>query len=237
MKIALASQLSDNNINNNFELIKNSMIELKNQVDLISFGEAFLHGFGALSWNYQQDKEIAISIESDYIKEIQIVANHNKIAVSFGFYEIFENSIFCTYIVIDNNGKIINHYRRVSPGWKEITKCDNNYKEGRDFSTFNYMGKEIIVAVCGDLCYDKNIDYINKIDKDFILWPLHIDYKIEQWENEFSDYLFQTSKLKKTVLMINNISKTSYGGCYFFENGKVIKELIMGKEGFLIIDL
>src|SRR5690554_4429263 len=105
MKIALASQLSDKNINNNFEFLKNTMMELKDQVDLISFGEAFLHGFDALSWDYQKDKEIAICVESDYIKDIQIVAKYNKISVSFGFYEIFEDSIFCSYIVIDKNGE------------------------------------------------------------------------------------------------------------------------------------
>ncbi|MFA5719558.1 MAG: carbon-nitrogen hydrolase family protein [Acholeplasmataceae bacterium] len=237
MKIALASQLSDKNINNNFKRIKNTMMELKNQVDLISFGEAFLHGFDALSWDYQRDKEIAISIESHYIKEIQTAAKDHKTSVSFGFFELFENSIFCSYIVIDNHGEIIGHYKRVSPGWKEITKCDHHYKEGRNFSTFSYMGKEILIVVCGDLWYDENIDNINKMDKDFILWPVHLDYKLEQWDNEINDYLFQTSKLKKPVLMINNISKTSHGGCYYFENGKVIKELSMGKEGFLIIDL
>lgn len=237
MKIALASQLSDININNNFNLLKNTMIELKRKVDLISFGEAFLQGFDALSWDYQKDKEIAICVESDYIKDIQIIAKYNIISVSFGFYEVFEESIYCSYIVIDNNGEIINHYRRVSPGWKETTKCDYHYKEGREFSTFNYIGKEILVAVCGDLWYENNIYSINKINKDLILWPLHIDYKIEQWESEFNDYLFQTSKLKQPVLMINNISKTSYGGCYYFKNGKIISELPMGREGFLVIDI
>lgn len=57
MKIALASQVSEINIEINFKLIKSIMIELKQKVDLICFGEAFLHGFDALSWNYEQDKK------------------------------------------------------------------------------------------------------------------------------------------------------------------------------------
>lgn len=236
MKIALASQVSEINIEINFKLIKSIMIELKQKVDLICFGEAFLHGFDALSWNYEQDKKIAISLESDYIKDIQLVAKHHQIAVSFGFYELFEDTIFCSYLFIDKGGVIINHYRRVSPGWKEITKCDNHYQEGKSFSTFNYMEKDILVAICGDLWDDNNLSRINKLKKDLVLWPLHIDYEIEQWEKEFSDYLLQTEKLNKPVLMINNISKTSYGGCYYY-HGKVVKSLSMGIEGFLIQDI
>lgn len=98
------------------------------------------------------------------------------------------------------------------------------------------MEKDILVAICGDLWDDNNLSRINKLKKDLVLWPLHIDYEIEQWEKEFSDYLLQTEKLNKPVLMINNISKTSYGGCYYY-HGKVVKSLSMGIEGFLIQDI
>ena len=41
MKIALASQFSDNDIYINAKLINKSIISLKGQADLICFGEAF----------------------------------------------------------------------------------------------------------------------------------------------------------------------------------------------------
>lgn len=237
MKIALASQFSNEKIEDNFELIMRIMLKLKGQVDLICFGEAFLHGFDALHWDYQKDKEIAICLESKYLTDIKTAAKDHEISVSFGFYEVFEDSIYSSYIVIDNKGEILYHYRRVSIGWKEVTKCDGHYKEGKVFSTFKFMGKNILVAVCGDLWYEKNIDAINSIETDIILWPLHIDFSIEQWEVGINDYLIQTSKLKQPVLMINNFSRTSYGGCYYFESGKIIKELTMGNIGFLIFDI
>src|SRR5690554_2651205 len=141
MKIALASQVSSNNIEDNFKLIRKSIEKLKDQVDLICFGEAFLHGFNALSWNYLIDKKIAISIDTNYIKNIQYLAKHNETAVSFGFYELFADNIFCSNIFINKNGEILNHYRRISSGWKVVSKCDEHYKEGSEFSTFNFMGK------------------------------------------------------------------------------------------------
>ena len=235
MKIALASQFSDNDIYINAKLINKSIISLKGQADLICFGEAFLHGFNALSWDYEKDKEIAIPVKSNHIKEIQLSAKQNKTAVSFGFYELNENSIFCSYVFIDKNGEILAHYRRVSPGWKDVTKCDYHYKEGGKFSAFGFRGKKFLIAVCGDLWDDINIEIIRTFKVDAVLWPSHLDYTIKQWENELQDYLIQTSKLKKPALLINNISATSHGGCYLFEDGKVMNKLSMGEEGFLII--
>jgi len=237
MKIALASQFSNDKKEENFELIIRIIVELKGQVDLICFGEAFLQGFDALCWDYKKDEEIAINLRSKYLTDIKTAAKEHKISVSFGFYEVFEESIYSSYIVIDHSGEILHHYRRVSIGWKEVTKCDGHYKEGKAFSTFEFMGRNILVAVCGDLWHEKNIDAINNIEKDIILWPLHIDYSIEQWETSLNDYLIQTSKLKQPVLMINNLSKTSYGGCYYFKGGKIIKELTMENTGFLIFDI
>ena len=104
MKIALASQFSDNDIYINAKLINKSIISLKGQADLICFGEA-LHGFNALSWDYEKDKEIAIPVKSNHIKEIQLSAKQNKTAVSFGFYELNENSIFAVMFLSIKMGK------------------------------------------------------------------------------------------------------------------------------------
>ena len=51
MKIALTSQFSNEKTEDNFELIIRIRVEFKGQVDLICFGEAFLHGFDALYWD------------------------------------------------------------------------------------------------------------------------------------------------------------------------------------------
>lgn len=56
-------------------------------------------------------------------------------------------------------------------------------------------------------------------------------------DEEFNDYILQTSKINTPVLMINNFSKTSKGGCYSFIDGKVDRELPLGEEGFLIIQI
>jgi len=239
MKIALVSEkFIDRDILHNLSKIEYHARDLSGKADMICFGEAYLQGFDALSWRFEEDKSIALSNGSETIELIKKYAKDNHIGIAFGYFEIDNSneSIFCSYMVIDALGECVDHYRRVSIGWKEYKKTDKHYKEGKDFHAFNYLGKTILVGLCGDLWYVKNIKKINNIDKDFILWPLHIDYTIEMWKREKVLYERQSSKLNAPVLMVNNISKTSGGGAYYFMNGKIKNELPMGQTGTLIID-
>ena len=62
MKIALASaRIVDRDINYNLSQMERYMKEAKAMgADLVCFGEAFLQGFNALSWQYEEDKKIAV---------------------------------------------------------------------------------------------------------------------------------------------------------------------------------
>jgi len=240
MKIALVSEkFIDRDIFHNLSKIEYHAKDLSGKADMICFGEAYLQGFDALSWTYDKDKMIAISNDSETIQTIKKYAKDNYIAIAFGYFELdnANESIYCSYMVIDALGECIDHYRRVSIGWKEYKKTDKHYKEGKDFHAFDYLGKTILVGLCGDFWYGKNIKKANKIDKDLILWPLHIDYTVEMWMREKVLYERQSSKLNAPVLMVNNISKTSDGGCYCFVDGKVKNELSMGQSGALIIEV
>ncbi|MDA3932042.1 MAG: carbon-nitrogen hydrolase family protein [Tenericutes bacterium] len=239
MKIALVSEkFIDRDINHNLKQIQYHANDLSGKADMICFGEAYLQGFDALSWNYDKDKTVALSNDSENIEFIKQLAKDNHIAIAFGYFELDKNteSIYCSYMVIDSLGKCRDHYRRVSIGWKEYKKTDKHYKEGKDFHAFEYLGKRIVVGLCGDLWYGKNIKKINHIDSDFVLWPLHIDYTIEMWNREKVLYERQSSKINAPVLMVNNISETSVGGSYYFVGGKILKELPMGNSGILIVD-
>ena len=90
-----------------------------------------------------------------------------------------------------------------------------------------YIGQQINIPIVKEY-RQKELEIIRLVNQERAqrnLNPLR-----ENWE------VSRVARIKSQD-MINNISKTSHGGCYYFENGKVIKELSMGKEGFLIIDL
>ena len=240
MKIALMSkEFINNDIKHNCDKIISSIKCLSGQVDLICFGEAYLQGFDALTWNYQLDKDIAITIDSRWINNLRVAAKTYKVAVSFGYLEIDEERIYCSYLFIGNNGNIVANYRRVSIGWKEYSKTDHHYCEGDSFSSFTYMNKRFVIALCGDLWYDENIEKIAKLEKDIILWPLYISYNFDVWKTEKNEYLIQVNKLNKPVLFINSICKedTALGGCYMFSNDSITSSLELGNEGVLIVDV
>lgn len=56
-------------------------------VDLLCFGEAFLQGFDALTFSYEDDINTAISADSSIFRSIQQGAKENNLGV--GFYQQF----------------------------------------------------------------------------------------------------------------------------------------------------
>jgi predicted amidohydrolase len=76
MKIGLVSECFKNrDIEYNVEQIKKRLIEARDKnIDLVCFGEAFLQGFDALSWNYEGDLSTAISKNDEIINSLKMMA-------------------------------------------------------------------------------------------------------------------------------------------------------------------
>ncbi|WP_162265484.1 carbon-nitrogen hydrolase family protein [Abyssisolibacter fermentans] len=205
--------------------------------DLICFGESFLQGFEGLSWDYHRDLLRACSQNDEIICSIRELAISYKIALSFGYIEREEGTIYSSNMVISDDGEILNNYRRISTGWKELIADCRYYKEGNSFSLFNYKGKNFATAICGDLWYDEHIDSIKRLKADCVLWPLYVDYSINKWQSrEKDEYAKQVKEIQAPVLMINSYvedENRAKGGCCIFQNGHVLKELSMGDLGIL----
>lgn len=240
MKLVLcAGEMDNNKLDIQVNRIEKYM-KLNRCVDFLVFGESYLNGFDGLTWDYKIDIDRAISLEDDLIGKIQEMCLFYSSGLSFSFIERLENNLYCSNLVIDRKGNIIDLFRRKSPGWKD-TSAGPNYCEGKDFHTFNYKDKRILVAICGDLWFDENIARINELEADLIFWPLYIDYLKDQWDKEAKfDYREQTSKSKASVFMVNSYMEgldTAKGGAYFFEGGLIIQELALGKAGSLEIEI
>lgn len=131
-------------------------------------------------------------------------------------------------------------YRRMSKTWTP-EHAGRHYKMGDDFHTFHFMDKKLLVAICGDLWFAENLDRINELEPDLVLWPLYIDYSIEEWQNEAKDeYAKQVSGLNAPVLMVNSSmqdSKGAVGGAYLFDGGAIKDSLPLGETGSLTITI
>lgn len=244
MKCGLAALgFINNDVKYNEKVITETMIKFRDKADIFIFGEAFLQGFYAATFDVEHDEKLALNKNDAVITRIRSVAKKYGVAVSFGFIEKSDMNFYSSQITIDNNGNIINLYRRVSEGWKEPF-ATKEYLEGHGFYTFTYMNRKIAVALCGDLWFDKNVEEIKKLRPDVVFWPVYTDYNYEKWNTTIKyEYAEQANKIGCKVLYVNsfckdkNESEIAKGGAALFLGNDIPSEIPAGKEEILFIDV
>ncbi len=244
MKCALASLgFVNEDLQHNKQVIIDTLISCSTKADIVIFGEAFLQGFYGATFNVEHDRQIAISQDDPIVREICFVAKQFCIAISFGFIEKAENCFYSSQITIDANGSVIDLYRRVSPGWKEVF-ANNQYCEGKGFHTFRFSGKDVIIALCGDLWIDENVNEIKRKNPDVVFWPVYTDFNFNEWNSTLKyEYATQANLFCETVLYVNSYCKDkdgyefAKGGSALFQNGEISAEIPSGKEGILFVEI
>ena len=244
MKIALAAVgFLTNDIDYNFDKIKEMVKKHSNQADLILFGESFLQGFDCLIWDYSRDIDIAVSQDSSIINQIRSLCRNNKVAVSFGYIEKAEDKLYSSQLTISKDGEIVDNFRRVSIGWKEPV-ADFHYVEGKGFGQFSYLDKTISIGLCGDFWYEENCIQMESLDSDIVLWPVYTDFDSKEWNESMKyEYAGQAQKYGSNILYVNsycldkNSDNIARGGAVLFNEGKIVHELPAGEEGVLIVEL
>lgn len=237
MKIGLVSyEFNNGEIEYNIKKIEKAIISANGKADLLCFGETFLQGFDSLSWNYEIDKNIAITKDSFIMDKLKTLSEKYNIDLGIGYIEREREQIFSSFVVIEK-GKIIHNYRRITTNWKEYSITDEHYCEGKISETFIYKNTEFKIALCGDMWICPEKFKTNGI----LLWPVYCNFSKDEWENtEQSDYAKQSKLVSDNVLLVNSITKDepiSIGGAYYFKNGKIEKSLELNKEDILIVEI
>lgn len=237
MKIGLVSyEFKNGEIEYNIKKIEKAIISANGKADLLCFGETFLQGFDSLSWNYEIDKNIAITKDSFIMDKLKNLSEKYNIDLGIGYIEREREQIFSSFVVIEK-GKIIHNYRRITKNWKEYSITDEHYCEGKISETFIYKNTEFKIALCGDMWICPEKFKTNGI----LLWPVYCNFSKDEWENtEQSDYAKQSKLVSDNVLLVNSITKDepiSIGGAYYFKNGKIEKSLELNKEDILIVEI
>ncbi len=240
MKIGLVSDYSDCDVETNITTILKYLNEY-HHLDLLLFSEGFLQGFNSLTWVYEKDIQIALSKDDKRLSPIKKVCQENNIAVGFGYYEKVGPLLYCSYMIIDQNGTIINNYRRLSDGWKYLTKVTPNYRNGTKLLPFSLNGYRLLTVLCGDLWDDqikeKVINVIAEENINLLLWPNHLDYPREQFQNELPEYQHRSQGIKIPTLLVNDHSEFSHGGAVVFKDGNILNYLEVGKKAVLEFNL
>lgn len=232
---SLPSRLDD--LAFNLALMEGTLREASGQgADLLLFGEAFLQGFEAFSFRYQEDIHKALFIRSPEITRIRHWAREAGTGLAFGFLENEAGGLYSSYLIVDKEGNLAGHYRRVSKGWKK-KEASADYREGKTFIRLSFEGWSLTPLVCGDFWEDDLLTPIVAQDPetDLFLWPVHCDYNQVQWdESENQAYRERTEILAKPILFVNNYideANRAKGGVYLWHQGKEIDSLPYGKPG------
>ena len=237
MKIALAvAEIVDGNIEFNLSQMERFAKDSRRAgADLVCFGEAFLQGFNALSWQFDQDKNVAVATDSKIFSRIISLTKEIGIDILFGYNELDGEDIYSSCALIEN-GEIIHNYRRISIGWKESSKTDGHYKEGNSVEVFDYKGKRCAIGLCGDLW-----DFPERFNlgEDVLFWPVYVGWTKEEWENGGKmEYAEQAKMCCPKTLYVNSICKEdAFGGAVFFVDGQIQREMAIYNEGTLFVEI
>lgn len=235
MKIGLASyEFKNNDIAFNISQIEKAMKAARGAVDLLCFGEAFLQGFDSLCWNYENDRDVAVSSDSKIMQQLCDLTVQWGTDLLFGYIEKENDSIYSSCAVIVK-GKLIHNYRRISKGWKEYSITDEHYKEGVSAEAFLYHGQSVMIALCGDVW-----DFPERFKTDgLLIWPVYVDFELDEWAQYEKEYAEQAFLAAGKTLMINSISANpqSHGGAFCFVDGKIEKALAYDLEDVLVVEV
>lgn len=245
MKIALASApVIDKEIKKNVTVILQTLEACRGKADLVVFGEAVLQGFNSLTWDYETDCSMAVSLDDPSVLRICRAARQHAVAVSFGYIEKVGQTLFSSQIVIDASGTILHNFHRVSVGWKEYWRTDEHYQEGEQFQAFSYRGKRFAIGLCGDLWTDGRPEEMRALHADIVLWPVWCDYKAEEWNSRTKyEYAEQAALCGEHVLLVNPFCATpgavdcASGGGAYFNRGSIAKEAPAGTSGVLLVEV
>ena len=236
MRIGLVSYRCENrNTAFNMKQIELALQRAAGKADLLCFGEAFLQGFDALCWDYEADQKIALDLSSETISQLRIWTIQYGISLIVGYIEKDEEKLYSSCVVISDGG-IVHNYRRISKGWKEYTITDGHYCEGNETSAFLLHGKELNLALCGDLwdCPDRFRT------NHLLIWPVYINYTTEDWnQGALDEYAAQAALVSKDVLMVNPIdhAPVNHGGSFHFHDGNTAARIPFDQEGILMVEI
>ena len=218
----------------NLAQIERALREAAGRADLLCFSEAFVQGFDSLDFDYEKDKNMALSFDSEPIKRLCALTLRYDTALLTGWIEREGESIYSSCLVVAG-GRVIHNYRRISPGWKE-PNADWHYREGEDTAGFTLMGVRMKAALCGDLWFAPERFGTEGV----LIWPVYVNYTPGEWEGgELYEYAAHACSVAPKTIMINPIDEAPrcWGGSFLFEEGKVKYALPFGEEGILFAEI
>ena len=236
MRIGLVPYRCENkNIPFNLSQIERAMRQARGKAELLCFGEAFVQGFDCLCWDYEADRQMALTLDSAPMQQLRQWTRDYHVALLTGYIERDGEELYSSCAVLAE-GEVLHNYRRITTGWKESWRCDAHYREGTEVRAFLFQGRRILLALCGDLW-----DCPERFRTEHLLiWPVYVSFSPQEWEaGELAAYAQQAALAADDVLLVNPIDREggSCGGAVHFQKGRVLDRSPFDREEILLVDI
>lgn len=234
---ALSLEFENKNINKNADTIKQSVIQYSGMNDLVIFPEAFLQGYDGISFNFEKDKKIAVSLNDEIIHDFRRTCKEYNTGLVFSYYELFNEKIYLSSIFIDKNGNILYNYRSndSSYKYKDITE---NYGLGGQIRTVNFMDKKFIMLIGEEIFKYEIKNKIRSLKYDIILILSYTQLDSYMWWEYKEKLLCELYSLEGSKIWISGHNYETYipasGTVLFVKEDKLEDEIEFCKEGSLI---
>lgn len=248
MRCAVCVPKLSRNQNDNIKIIFSMMSEAaRGKASLALFPETVITGLVNCDV-YEKDVKLAPRIDSPLIRSVAEHVKNCGLWTAIGFFELCGETIYDSAILIDNDGKIVLHHRRMNPGWRAEDANPSEYGEGTHLDTvITPLGKTAIL-ICGDL-FEHGVEAAVNQDIDLLLFPFArcfssevTDFQKEWDENEWPAYSEQIKKIGAFTLMSNYIALPdlaggAFGGAFAAgPDGELLANKPLFEDGILFYD-
>jgi len=199
--------------------IKNIVIN-NDKLDLIIFPEMTLTGFTMKSEKFAEE------LTGENYNFFSTFAKEKKCTLMYGFIERGNKKNFNTLVHLNNQGKIINKYRKIHPF--SYSKEDMFFGKGKETVITKVKGIKIGLSICYDLRFPELYRYYAKNKAHLIVdianWP---DTRIEHWRTLLKARAIENQCYVVGVNRVGDDPKLHYTGfsSVFDPMGKEIVEV------------
>ncbi len=248
MKSALCVFPIQGDIHTSVSKMKDYILEAANQnCDLIVFPEACLTGID-LSSNYEKDSKLGLNIDADEIMSIRQMAKDSEIYIAFGWLEIEQQKLYDSALLINDEGEILIHHRRMSRGWIDFNANSKLYCCGVDIELCQTKFGKISFLICGDLFTEGISEKTIAAKPDIVIYIMARSFANnadiqKQWDTiELPHYRDKWKGLDGTVLITNLLEIMDLdcvdiycGGAYVLDgHGHILASKPLLEAGLLI---
>lgn len=244
----------------------------KNSVELLVFGETWLSGYPAwldhcpemALWDHEATKEVfsqmylsSVRVEGREIESLKKLAKKYQIIICIGINERVEQgagsgTIYNSFLLIDSEGKIANHHRKLMPTFTE--KMLYGMGDGYGLKAVDTVIGRVGGLICWEhwMPFSRQALHLSNEHFHLALWPqVHEMHQIASRQYAFEGRCFviavgqilEASDFPKVLTLPENLknnpgTKVLKGGsCIIAPDGKFIMEPQWGEKEFLICEI